>query len=323
MTSTSSNRSDRRAQQKAERQRKAHRRRIQRLTVRYGALVGVAIIAGLGILWWRAGDDGGDGAAAGQALHQFDTADFHSLAFDPTDENSLYFGHHYGIKVSVDGGETWEDGALRDVDVMQQASPPANPDRRYAAGHDVFQVSNDGGQTWQPQPNDLPALDIHGFAAAPTDADRLYAFEVVSRGFYTSADGGSTWETLPLPPGMATANLPLAVAYDDPLHLFAGVGNQVLESRDGGRSWEAIEGAGGDVVAIAAVPNNPNAVFVGTVQGIARYEPNTGWQELPLTSDGAVLAIAVHPTQPDTVGVVDQQGNFYRSDDGGQTWAAQ
>lgn len=307
----------RRDRRRAAAQQRVQQHRMRRLATRIGLVVVAALIASFALAWWLSGSEE---SSAGQPLHQFDTADFHSLAFDPIDEDTLSFGHHYGMKVSRDGGATWEDGTLRDVDVMQQANPPANPDRRYAAGHDVFQVSNDGGQTWQPQPNNLPALDIHGFAAAPTDPDRLYALEVVSGGFYTSADGGSTWEALPLPPGLTTASLPLAVAYDDPLHLFAGVGDQILESRDGGRSWEAMAGPGEDIVAIAAVPNNPGALFAGTVQGIARNDPGTGWEKLPLTSDGAVLAIAAHPAQPERVGAVDQQGNFYRSDDGGQSW---
>ena len=295
---------------------------MQRIALRVGAVVGGILIAALGILWWQGRDDGGD-AATGQVLHQFDTNDFHSLAFAPSDPETLYFGHHGGMEVTHDGGASWENAALRGVDVMQQSVPVDGSERHYAAGHDVFQASSDGGQTWQAQPNDLPGLDIHGFAAAPSDADRLYAFEVTSSGFYSSADGGASWEALPLPPGMETANLPLAVGYDDPLHVFSGAGEQILESRDGGASWESIPGPGGTILALATDVDDPSMLLVGTVEGLWRHAADGSWFKLPVTPDGAALAVAVQPENSERIAMIDQQGNFYRSDDGGTTWATE
>ncbi len=278
-----------------------------------------AVVAGF--VAWRLVDDGADDVS-GQAIFKFDTTDYHSLAFDPQDVDTLYFGHHGGLMVSEDGGETWADGRLQGVDVMQQSIPADGGGRHYAAGHEVFSVSTDGGATWSTPSTNLPALDIHGFAAAPTDSERLYAFEIVSRGFYTSTDGGSTWETLALPPGMQAGLLPLAVGYDDPLHVFAGVGDQLIESTDGGRNWTTIPAPGGTVVSIATSPDDPETLFVGTGEGLWQRGSGGGWARLSVLTDGAALAVAVHPDDPSVVAVLDQQGNLYRSDDGGATWEA-
>jgi photosystem II stability/assembly factor-like uncharacterized protein len=319
MTVEPSQRASSRSRRKEEAQRKARNRARKRLAIRAGAVLGGALVVVLVGLWWLGRSDGSE-VTAGQALHQFDTADFHSLAFAPDDPDTLYFGHHNGLQVSHDGGASWQDGTLSGFDAMQQSIPVADPSRHYIAGHDVFQVSTDGGESWQSQANDLPGLDIHGFAAAPSDPERLYAFEIISAGLFTSADGGATWEPVSLPPGLATGILPLAVAYDDPLHVYAGVGEQVMESLDGGQNWQPLAGPGGAVISIATSPADPGVLLAGTDQGLWQRGASGAWGRLSLSPEGAVLAVAVHPEQPEVIAAIDQQGNFYRSADGGATW---
>lgn len=309
-----------RERRKQEARQRARRRRLQRLAVNAALGLVVLVAAGALVAWWLARDDADD--VAGQALYTFDTRDFHSLAFDPDDANRLYFGHHGGLMISDDGGASWRDAALQGVDVMQQSVPADGGGRHYAAGHEVFFVSSDGGATWAAPDTDLPALDIHGFAAAPTDGDRLYAFEIVSRGLYTSADGGATWTDLALPPGMQAGLLPMAVGYDDPLHLFAGVGPELIESKDGGQTWQPLEAPGGTIVSLATLPDDPASLLVGTEAGIWQRGVGGGWARLDLQTDGAVLAIAAHPADSSELAVLDQQGNLYRSHDGGASWGA-
>lgn len=302
---------------RSEARRQAKRRHARKRIMQAGGVLVAALVIGLGAAWLLR-DSSTPDEAVGQALHQFDTADYHSLVFDPNDPDTLFFGHHYGLMVSRDAGLTWDDGTLGEHDAMQQGIA-LDASRHYVAGHNVFQVSDDGGQTWRDRQSNLPALDIHGFAVAPSDPDRLYALEVVSGGFYSSRDGGASWEQLPLPPGLQTAMLPMAVSYDDPEHLFVTVGTDVLESLDGGESWIAQPGPGRTVVSLALMPDDPQRMLVGTVEGLWLWDVDV-WRKLPLTVDGAVLAIAVHPTMTERIAVIDQQGNFYRSDDAGATW---
>jgi hypothetical protein len=105
-----------------------------------------------------------------------DPPDFHSILIVPQDPDHILFGSHTGIQESHDGGVTWEDGALRNVDAMQLTVSLDDPETIYVTGHDVFQVSRDGGQTWRPQVHDLPDTDIHGFTQDLDNSQRLYAY---------------------------------------------------------------------------------------------------------------------------------------------------
>jgi photosystem II stability/assembly factor-like uncharacterized protein len=301
-----------------ETKRRAQQRQRQRLLTRIGAVVlaGVLVAA---VAWWYSSQSE---SSSGQALYQFTTNDFHSLAFDPTDADRIFFGHHGGLMVSDDGGESWDDTALTGADAMQLAVPPADASRMYVAGHDVFYVSTDGGETWSSQPNNLPSLDLHAFAGSPLDPLRLYTAPA-GEGIYTSADGGSTWEPIAMPPGADRAPVALAVAPDDPLHVYAGAGSTIAESADGGRTWQELPGeglAGTTVIALAIDPDIPTTLFAGTDQGLFTRTADGAWQELAVDTSGAVLAVAISPNQPERVAIVDQNGNFYRSDDAGESW---
>lgn len=299
-----------------EAKRRAEQRRRQRLFAQVAALfVAIAIVA-VGV-WWLVRSDSST-ASAGESLYQFDTADFHSLAFDPILADTVYFGHHGGLKVSNDGGENWDDTSLTGVDAMQLGLPTSNPNRRYAAGHDVFYVSGDGGVSWQPQDNDLPGTDLHSFTTSPSDAMRLYA-SPVGQGLFTSADGGTTWQPIASPAaGGASA---LVVDPSDPLHVFAGVGNGVSESFDGGVTWQPRTAPSGRVVSLAIAPTDLLTLYAGTDQGVWRQSGDSAWERLSVTTSGAVLALAVNPNQTEQLALVDQEGKYYRSDDAGLTWA--
>lgn len=303
----------RRAQRRAAAERARKRRRITLGAVAFVALVAVGAVA-VSLLM------GSDSASAG-SLYRFQTQDFHALVFDPTDADTLYFGHHHGMKESTDGGKTWNDTIVSGVDAMQLAIPTSDPQRRYVAGHLIFVRSDDGGRTWeQPAPN-LPDLDLHGFAAAPSDPLRLYTFALGVRGFFTSADGGDVWEERTLPSTLTTGIMPLAVSADDPLHLFAGGGTELAESRDGGITWEASAGPGGLITALALAPTEPEILYAATIDGLFQRTGEGTWEKMPVSASGTILALAVSPSMPERIAAVDQSGHFYRSDDGGQTWA--
>lgn len=277
-------------------------------------LIAVVAVALAG--WWWVGRAGPDSPTP---LYQFDTDDVHSLAFDLADPNTVYFGHHGGIMVSRDAGESWQDGTLRGVDVMQQAVGLADPPRHYVAGHDAFSVSTDGGQTWRPQSTNLPSLDLHAFAGSPADPDRLYAVPAGLR-LFTSADGGVTWSAETLPSGADTQPIALAVAPNDPNMLYLARNGEVAVSSDAGQTWETQSGPGGIILALTVAPDVDQTLYAGTNRGLLRREPDGGWTLLPVDPAGMVVSVAVSPARPERVAIVDQQGNFHRSDDGGMTW---
>ncbi|MDI3340120.1 MAG: hypothetical protein QJR03_06265 [Sphaerobacter sp.] len=292
----------------------ARQRRAPQRWLRWGGLAAIALLLTAAAVWWFVG------RASNPALYRFDTLDFHAVAFDPTDARTLYFGHHQGMKMSRDGGETWQDTIVRDADVMQIGIPVSDPRRRYLAGHGLFVFSSDGGETWEQPATNLPDYDLHGFAVAPSDPLRVYAFAVGASGLFTSGDGGLTWEQRSLPPGDVAGMLPLAVAPDDPLHLYAAVDDMVAESRDGGQTWQTVPGPKAMITALAASVTTPGVLYAGTDQGIWARSPQGTWERLPLSPAGVVMAVAVSAGAPEQVAVVDQEGYFYRSGDGGRSW---
>jgi photosystem II stability/assembly factor-like uncharacterized protein len=290
-------------------------RRLPTLAV---VLVVIALVGGFLALRAR----GADGAA----LATLTTADFHALAFSPTDPDVAFFGYHNGLLRTDDGGKTWRPLVeRRGFDAMNLAVDRSDPRRLYLAGHDVFQVSTDGGVSWQPEAHNLPGTDIHGFAMNPDDANRLAAL-VVGQGAFASGDGGHTWQRLEgRLPGDVMA---LASAGGSPETLYAAsMAAGVLRSADGGRSWAAAANGlgGGGATALAIDPADRRVVYAGTGGGLYRSaDGGTSWARLPFPGDN-VAALAVSPARPGRVLAIAVQGGrglVYRSDDGGQSWDA-
>lgn len=304
------------ARRRRNRARRTARLYIQSRLVQSGFVLATVVML-LVVVWWFV--DRSE-PAAGKALHQFNTQDFHSLAFDPIDTDTIYFGHHEGLKMSADGGETWEDAGLSGIDVMQLAMSTDDPERRYAAGHDVFYVSTDGGRAWYKQPNNLPGLDLHTFAGSPSDANRLYAVPL-GHGLWTSMDGGVTWTEATLPAGAETQPIVLAVSPSDPETVYLARNGEIATSTDAGLTWQSQPGPGGMITAIAIAPDANETLYVGTNQGL--YRQDDSWRRLVLDPDRALFAVALSPTDPARLAVIDAVGNLYRSDDAGTTWQTQ
>ncbi|MBA3689113.1 MAG: hypothetical protein H0W81_09840, partial [Chloroflexi bacterium] len=144
-----------------------------------GGLLAVAVAAVLVLRPWAAEGDAVPWSTLG-------TSDVHALAFNPSDDSRLYFGHHGGLLESRDGGRSWQSATVTGADAMNVA---AGEDRVQIAGHDVYLESTDGGATWQPVPNDLPGLDLHAFAIDPGDADHAWAF-AAGFGLFETTDAG-------------------------------------------------------------------------------------------------------------------------------------
>lgn len=276
------------------------------------------VLLGLGV--WSVMSSSGNGAGTAgnvQPIATISAPDVHSLLVDPQDPEHILFGSHSGVKESHDGGFSWEDGELRNVDAMQLTSSPAAPETFYATGHDVFQVSRDGGQSWQPVSHNLPSTDIHGFAQDPSDPQRLYAF-VVGAGIFTSQDGGTTWAALPSqPPG---GGMHLALASDGSA-LYAATGEGLLTSTDQGATWSPLPAQpSGQIISLAIPASDPQTLYAGTPNGLEK-STDGGKTWTALEPQGVpVIALTVPSANPDQVLFVSDTGAVYRSDDGGVTW---
>lgn len=234
------------------------------------------------------------GAGEPAAWSRLGTQDVHSLAFIGNDSQHLLFGHHNGIAETRDGGRTWSNLPVGD-DAMGMAA--ADDGSIVIAGHLVFTDSRDGGKTWARIAADLPNLDIHGFARDPADPTRMWAYLATGglwastdsgihwtrvrednvifpvafndgsatrllgvdlNGLVASSDGGSSWTTLGVPPGIPVMSL---VATPDGRTVYIATGDGVFRSDDGGADWQET-GFTGQAFALAATPDGQTVGLV-------------------------------------------------------------
>ncbi len=254
------------------------------------------------------------------AISHLSTSDFHSLAFSPTEPETVFFGHHNGLLVSYDGGVDWQSTALTDVDAMALALPLSDADIMYAAGHDVFFKSTDGGKTWKSVTTNLPGFDIHGFTVNPDDAIRVFA-HVVGFGIFGSEDGGSTWTQLSDGAPPSTFNLAMGESSES---LYAAAGQAGLwHSLDGGRTWSLVQNIPGNgVVAVNYVRANGRLYVTTLGNSAGLYVSDDNGQSWKATGlKGTLLAVAVSPLDPNHIIVVSDQGEVYASRDNGISWS--
>jgi photosystem II stability/assembly factor-like uncharacterized protein len=279
----------------------------RRWTVPVAGLLLLAAAGAVAFVLLRDGDSNPDAVA----WARLDTADVHSLAFDPADPDRLYFGHHGGLLESRDGGRSWQPTALSGADAMNVRV--GGEGLVQIAGHDVYLESRDGGQTWQPVPNDLPGLDLHAFVTDPADPTHAWAY-AVGHGLFETADAGRHWELR-----LADDVGALTIYTDGGQPVLVGVTQSgVGRSTDDGRTWQPLARPSGQLASLAASADG-GVLYAGTTDGLQRStDGGQSWRATGLPN--VAVTIAVAPGDVDTVAVVDDQTRFYRSSDGGETW---
>src|SRR6266436_4481846 len=170
-----------------------------------------------------------------------------ALVVDPEDHRTIWAGIEVdGVRRSLDGGETWTTiaGGLSDPDIHGIAVRRGQPKRVLATTPREVFASTDAGESWQclevmkqfphaytraiaVKEDDPHVIFVgHGQTASPTIGS-------VQR----STDGGTTWETLPLPAEPNSYISCLATHPADPdLVLASSLYGQLICSHNGGDS---------------------------------------------------------------------------------------
>lgn len=176
-----------------------------------------------------------------------------------------------GLRVSRDGGESWEDVSLvGEVDFHAFSISPADPNVFYGWFHNKLYRSSDAGLNWETfVPKGLERADgrVFTLAAHPSEVNDVLAG--TAAGIGKSTDGGRTWEFL-LEGGAVTS---LALDPVDERHILGYValdsGGKLIESADGGSTWTPLDSrnfASDPVGHLAVDPSDPRTIYAGTFQ---------------------------------------------------------
>jgi photosystem II stability/assembly factor-like uncharacterized protein len=243
-----------------------------------------------------------------------------AMAVDPRHPGTLYVGTGAAVYKTLDGGRRWrssnrgllapptdrpdfiEEGKGR---VTALAVDPTETNTVYA-GSDHISKSVDGGHSWKtvfpPHPKEYRD-SVSALAIAPTRPEAIYAIVVDSATGQTSidesTDGGTAWHTTRVVRGLQGGGVGFTTALAiDPRHpttVYAALGANLLKTTNAGNTWQRI----------------------GHGLPIAANLPRPGCH----CRDG-VTTLAIDPHRTSTIYAALQQGEIYKSTDGGHAWLA-
>lgn len=217
-----------------------------------------------------------------------------------------------------------------DVAVDVALSPDFQNDRTvYAIMRAYLLKSEDSGTTWTRLVNGLDG--DHALSAVAVSAQDEQVLFVGTRGdgVFRSDDAGRSWKK-------ATGDLPgksvfsLTLSPHDSAVAIASIAAQgvaaVYQTTDSGRTWAELPGAGPAGV-IAFAPDDPDAMFSGSPDGVVRSSSDGGatWAEiLKEEGSGPITSIAVSPTfsTDSTVFVTTRAKGLFLSVNGGRSFSA-
>lgn len=281
-----------------------------------------------GVVWVGTGEDNGggysfdgdgvykttDGGLTWQHQGLVETRRIGKIAVDPTDGNRVFVAAggnwfvkdaHRGIYRSLDGGATWTKVLFvaDDAGGIDLAIDPSNPNRIYAAMWQRYS----SGTSWY----------IGGSQS----------------GIWRSLDGGTTWSRLTAGLPTSAGRIGLAIAPSQPATVYAcviattGRLQGIYRSTDSGDSWAKVSGSTAPFFfssysyyfsQIRVSPTTPTTIYcldvnlLRSTNGGVSFTPIAGsvhvdWHDLRVEAGGRWLAAT--------------DGGFYRSLDGGGTWA--
>jgi photosystem II stability/assembly factor-like uncharacterized protein len=216
---------------------------------------------------------------------------------------------------------------------------PANPHVLYAgtgstgAGSGVYK-SEDAGLTWRSVSAGLPSVDVMALAFSHDAPAVLYA--AAGQNVFASADGGASWSQQAKGAGNYRGFGQIGVAPSDGKILYGlAVIEGAFRSDDEGRNWTAINrglpkdnNGSYNVQSVVMDPADPNVVYVGTgwgsFGGNGVYKSTDGGENWTAANRGmidySITALAIDPSNSQTIYAGGNGGELFKSADGGTTW---
>ena len=212
------------------------------------------------------------------------------------------------------------------------AVSPTSPDLVLVASPRGAFRSVDGGITWVPSSTGLTNLRVGGFVWDPFVPSVVYTG--TPEGLFRSVDAGVTW-SLAVQPGPRFDEYgdrvrpqpvgSIAASPTTPGLLYLTNTFGLHRSDDAGATWRRLRRADGWRFSLAMAASDDRRLYSAATEistGAEKsYRSDDGgetWRQLAPPGHGS---FAVAPDDPDTVFLVDVEGDVLRSTDGGDTWA--
>jgi len=231
-----------------------------------------------------------------------------------------------------DGGRTWKKvtrwNAKRGTSSYAHADhhallmPAARPGRVFDMNDGGMDLSEDGGATWTNRSNGLAATMFYDLDVAQSDG-RMYGGGSQDNGtiititgepdrFFEIDGGDGGWMVIdPTTTG----------------HLFASAYNVQIDRFRAGSGWTHVSPPEPSprsfwMVYLDLDPARPTTVFVGTSRVWRSRTDGDSWQDVSGVLDGsAITAVDVGRAASRRICVGTENGGFFRSTDGGDTWS--
>ena len=295
------------------------------------------------------------GSSWGTTTDNFGTLGISSIAFDPTNSNTMYVAtgdadgqdtYSVGVLKSTDGGDTWSTTGLSSTTSQRYTNyavvpHPTDPNILLAAGRQgIFRTTN-AGLTWP----SVMSGNFKDLEVDPSDPTVWYT-TLFATGVYKSTNSGVSFiqSTLGLPPASSNlGRISVAVAPSLPSTLYAlyvdytnfDFGFKGLYgSTDGGASWSLksstpnilgwFDGTGTDAsggqgwydLVLQVAPDNPATVYVGGVNLWKSTSSGSSWTRLTNWYTGTVVPY-IHADQHGFTFLPGSSSTILAGNDGG------
>lgn len=206
-------------------------------------------------------------------------------------------------------------------DIHGMAVDISNPDRLYIANHHGLyaHTAEAGLSNVSTVSSDFMSLALH-----PEDPNILFVSghpeEGGNLGLQQSADKGLTWKTVSEGLDGPVDFHAMAVDKQNPAIIYGVHGGEIQRSADNGLSWILLDGLDVDIYQL--VSDTDGTLYAATLGGLmVSYDKGTTWSRLPgELSTAAVVAVAVNPSNTDSLLSYSREAKFASSADSGKTW---
>jgi photosystem II stability/assembly factor-like uncharacterized protein len=265
-----------------------------------------------------------------------------ALATHPGRPDEILAGTDSGIyRLDVAGG-TWTHlpSQMDDLCVWSVTRSPHDPDLILAGTRPPAMFrSTDGAKTWRrveaPLPETCPAVmrpRVTKIQFDPDDPDLVWAGLEIG-GVWRSTDGGKSFQSASR--GLVSEDIHDINVVRNGARLVYATTNQGLHvSRDDGLSWEMkpLDSAAQYTRGITPRADGSGFVLLGNGDGppgswgklMRSRDYGANWEDarLPGEPQSSVWAIATNKADPNLIFATTALGQYFRSSDGGESWAA-